>query len=216
MPTITAQSIINAAAFTLQDEGNRQWSRAELFGYVKDAQRDLCQIKPDAWVKSQAHQLVAGPRQALPADGRALVRISCNLGTGTPAPRGRAPRQLDLAVMDMQNPQWQSALATRVVLEYGYDVREPKAFFVSPPQPATNQGQVELVYFAIPADPGGETTLLSIGDEYRTALEHYVVYRAYLKEGEFSNTAGAGAHRAEFLALLGVSERAEASAKGGA
>lgn len=215
MPTVTAQAIINQAAFTLQDVANVRWTRAELLGYVNDGQRDLCLIKPDAYAINASAQLVAGTRQTIPADGNAFVRIVRNMGAAGTTP-GRAPRQIALTTMDQQNPNWHSATPAAVVQEYVYDDRDPKIFYVSPPQPAANMGYIDLLYHASPANLALEASTIILDDVYKTALVNYVIYRAYLKEGEFTNPTGAMAHRSEFLNLLGFKEKSEGNEKAGA
>jgi hypothetical protein len=211
MPTVTAQTIINAAAFTLQDEGNARYSRAELLGYLNDGQRDACLVKPDVLTVSAAVQLVAGTKQAIPANGNGFVRLVRNMGAG--ATPGRVPRVMDLQTMDRLSPNWHADPTSATVLEYGYDERDPKVFYVSPPQPGGAMGYVDLMYYGTPADMAVEGSTISLDDIYKTALMHYVVYRAYLKEGELNTMAGAAAHRAEFLALLGAKEQVEATDK---
>lgn len=211
--TTSAAQIIDAAAFTLQDATNVQWTRAELLGYVSDAQRDACLVKPDAYTVNAPVVLVAGTKQAIPANGNAFVRIARNMGVSPGATPGRAPRQIEIDAMDQQNPNWHTQTASAVVMEYLYDARDPKTFYVSPPQPSSAFGYVDLVYHAAPAAITLESDTMVIDDIYKTALVHYVVYRAYLKEGELSNATGAAAHRGEFLALLGAKEAAEEVAK---
>jgi hypothetical protein len=209
MATILAAAIINAAAFALQDEAGRRWARAELLGYVNDGQRDLCVVKPDACVVNDKIQLVPGPKQAIPANGTAFMRLSCNLGVnGTK--RGRAPRRFAIELMDRQNPNWQADAPSQTVMEYGFDERDPKHFYVSPPQPANNPAFVEAVFAAVPSDLASEAEAIAIDDVYKTALTHYVLYRAYLKDGELQDGGAAAAHRAEFLSLLGAKDKAEA------
>lgn len=206
--TTTAAQIIDSAAFTLQDVGNAFWSRAELLGYVTDAQRDACLVKPDAYTLNATVTLVAGTKQSLPANGNGFVRIARNMGTAGTVP-GRVPRQIASALMDMQAPNWHSATPGSAVMEYVYDERDPKNFYVSPPQPVSGFGQVELVYHAIPALLSAETDSLVLDDVYKTALMHYVVYRAKLKEGEQQSMAEAQTHQAIFQALLGAKDKAE-------
>lgn len=215
METITAATIINDAANALQDDPNERWSRAELLVYVSDSQRDACLVKPDAYTLNTPLQLVAGTRQALPADGNAFVRVVRNLAADGVTP-GRATRKLDIDLMDRQNPNWHSAAASSTVLEYCYDERDPKRFYVSPPQPAVSPGKVDLVYHAFPPAIALETDPIALDAAYKTALMHYVCYRAYLKDGELKNNDDAAAHRAEFLALLGAKDKAEDGEEGGA
>lgn len=205
---VTGRSIIDTAARTLQDESHKTWPREELLAYLNDGQRDACIVKVDAYVKNEALQLVAGTRQDLPVTGTAFMRLVCNVdGAGV---RGRAPRLIDLTSMDMQNPTWHSDPASTIVMEYGYDGRDPKRFYVSPPQPTTGMGKVEAVFGAVPPDLESEDEQIALDGIYKTALVNYVIYRAYLKEGELTDNAGAMAHRAEFLNLLGAKGTAEA------
>jgi len=215
MGTITAAQIIDEAVSTLQDPAAVTWPRAELFAYVNDGQRDACIVKPDAYVLNQTLVLVAGTRQLLPAAGAAFIRLVRNMGQDGQTP-GRAPRAMAIETLDRENPNWHSDVSNPVVLEYAFDLREPKAFYVSPPQPLTGRGQVDVTFCAIPPDLGAESTPIILDDIYKTALVHYVLYRAYLKEGELQNNADAIAHRAEFLALLGTKDESEAKAQGAA
>lgn len=214
MGTITGTAIINAAAYTLQDATNKRWTRAELLGYLNDGQRDLCLIKPEAYTINASQQLVAGVRQSIPATGAAFVAMRYNLGT-TGSTIGRTPRVTDLEVMGRNVPKWAAASASAEVQEVMHDPKDPKVFYVSPPQPASNQGYAQVVYHGVPTDLGAEASTIVLDDVYKTALVNYVIYRAYLKEGEFINPAGAMAHRAEFLGLLGAKDTSEAKAKAG-
>jgi hypothetical protein len=206
MGTILASTIITDAAATLQDSTNKTWTRAELLSHLNDAQRDACLVKVDAYVKNESMQLGAGTRQALPSGGTTFIRLVCNIVGSV---RGRAPRLIDIGSMDQQNPNWHSDPASSTVMEYAYDGRDPKHFYVSPPQPTVNPGSAEIVFGAAPPDITAENQAIALDDTYKTALTHYVIYRAYLKEGELSNNADALAHRAEFLALLGAKDTGE-------
>lgn len=206
MGTILASAIITDAAATLQDSTNKTWTRAELLSHLNDGQRDACLVKVDAFVKNEALQLAAGTRQELPAGGTTFIRIVCNVAGSV---RGRAPRLIDIGAMDMQNPNWHSDPASSTVMEYAYDGRDPKHFYVSPPQPTVSPGSAEIVFGAVPPDLTAENQAIALDDTYKTALTHYVLYRAYLKEGELSNNADAMAHRAEFLSLLGAKDTGE-------
>jgi hypothetical protein len=204
-------AIINAAAFILQDEANDRWSRAEMFDYLQDGLRDLCSVKPDAYVINDKIKLVAGTKQALPDNCNAFVRLVRNLGTSGAEP-GRAPRKIALDVMDQQNPNWHIDPASQEVLEYVFDERDPKHFYVSPPQPAISPAWVEAVYSAIPPQLESEASALPVDDSYKTVLEHYLCDRAYLKEGQYQDSSAAAAHRAEFFALLSAKDAGETKA----
>lgn len=207
MGTILAKDIIDSAVATLQDPTNKTWTRLELLSYLNDGQRDTCIVKIDAFVKNEPVQLAAGTRQDLPTGGTAFMRIACNVDAANV--RGRAPRLIDLTTMDLQNPNWHADPASNTVMEYTFDGRDPKRYYVSPPQPIVSPGKIELVYAATPPAVATENDPIALDDIYKTALVHYVLHRAYLKQGELQNNADAIAHRAEFLNLLGAKGTAE-------
>lgn len=208
MGTIIGTALIDSVAFTLQDSTNTQWTRAELLGYLNDGQRDSCIVKPEAYVVNTSVALIAGTKQTIPTAGNAFSCIRRNMGTDGAVP-GRAPRPVEIDVMDRENPNWHTQVASAVVQEYLYDKDDPKHFYVSPPQPTSGFGQVELIYFGIPAPLSAEASVITLDDIYKMVLEHYMCMRAYVKQGELQNNADAAAHRTEWLTLLGAKEKSE-------
>lgn len=208
MGTITGTAIIDSVAFTLQDSTNVQWTRLELLGYLNDAQRDTCLVKPDAYVINGTVALIAGTKQTIPDDSIAFSRLVRNMGVDGATP-GRVPRQVDMETMDRSNPNWHTQTPAAAVLEYVYDKDDPKHYYVSPPQPTSGFGQVDLLRFGSPAALTAEANTIVLDDIYKTPLEHYICMRAYMKQGELQNNADAAAHRADWLSLLGAKDKAE-------
>lgn len=208
MGTITAATLINSVAKTLQDETNVRWLRPELLEYLNDGQREIVLAKPDAHVTNAAFQLVAGAKQVIPADGVMFMRMNCNLGTtGTP---GRAPRLIAIKVLDEQIPNWRAENPAGVVLHYTYDEKDPKRFYVYPPQPAVAPHQVEIVYSASPTDVAAEGNPITLDDIWKTALVKYMEYRAYSKDAEYAREdAAADRSYQVFAALIGFKDKAE-------
>lgn len=213
MGTITATTIINEVLATLQDASGTYWSRAELLTYLNDGQREICIAKPDAYTLNENLQLVAGTKQTLPAAGNIFMGITRNMGVNGSTP-GRAPRFVRMEIMNRQNPNWHTASASATVMEYTLDERDPKHFYVSPPQPATSPGQVEIMYGATPPDVATEAGAITLDNIWKSALQRYMEFRAYSKDAEHAREdAAAGTAYKLFALLVGAKKKAEDEAQ---
>lgn len=180
---LTAQQIIDRAQRVLVDETSIRWPVSELLDWVNAGQVEIVRIAPDAYTHSEVTQLVAGTRQSAPAAAMRLIDVMRNMGSDGTTP-GRAIRPVDRTVLDVQQPDWHSSTPNAQVLHYTFDMRDPKNFYVYPPQPDP-AGYVELVY-------AGTPPLLELNDPvaidavYENALLDYVLYRAFSKDAEYA------------------------------
>lgn len=201
MSTISVSSVIAKVQTILQDTTGIRWPDTELLGWLNDAQREIVLYKPNAFVKNLAVKLATGTKQALPADGVQLIDVVRNMGTDGITP-GRSIRITMREVLDSQVPTWHSDTPAAVVKHYTYSLLDPRNFYVYPPQPATNQGYVELVYGASPTDATLNGTI-TLDDIYQTIMVDYCLYRAYSKDTEFAADANrATAHQNAYIAAL--------------
>lgn len=208
MATITAQSVIDKAQIILQDTTGIRWPGSELLDWLNDGQREVVLLKPNSFIKNLAIKLVAGTKQSLPADGVQLIDVVRNMGT-TGATAGRAIRITMREVLDAQLPDWHLETASAAVKHYMYSLLDPKNFYVYPPQPASNQGHVEIIYGAAPTNAtlGGTIT---IDDIYQNILIDYILYRAYSKDTEYAADQNrAAAHQSAFFSALTGKTQAE-------
>jgi hypothetical protein len=206
---ITAKSIIQRAAETLQDLGGVRWTSAELVRYLNDGQREICVYRPDATEQWAEVSCVAGPRQTLPDDGAKLIDITRNTSLVS---QRNAIRMVDRSLLTSQVPGWYSEAQAADIVHYMYDARDPKIFFVYPP--ASTSAKIEILYSAYPVDidePTSGVTYtsvsgdISVADQFANALTDYVLYRAFTKDAEMSGTAGrAQAHYAQFANAIGI------------
>ena len=208
----TATSVILTRATTLlQDPTFVRWPLLELFNYISDGQKEACIHKPNAYVKALAVQLVAGTRQALPADGLVLIDVVRNMGAdGTTV--GNAIRNVAREILDSNTPAWHKATASGVVKHYTFDPKAPKVYYVYPPQPNASMHYAELIYGAVPADlvaPGSTAaisdfagTMITLDDIYAGPLLDYVMFRALSKESEYANKGLAEKYFALFVARV--------------
>lgn len=208
----TSASVIERALETLNDDTTTpvRWTKAKLLTWLNDGQRQIVKYKPDANVLTAAVQLAAGTKQALPAGGLQLVDITRNMGSDGSKP-GRAIRKIGKAVLDSERPDWHSDAPKPVVQHYVFDIRNPKVFFVWPPQPVSNTHYIEEVYSATPPDAtlGGNIT---IDDIYATDLYHYILHCAYSKDAEHAANAGlSDKYLTLFAQGIGKMDQAEAN-----
>ena len=202
MGTITAGTVVTRVSTLLQDPTNIRWPTSELLTYLNDGQREIALYKPNACIVNGPRQLIAGSKQTIPDNGVQLIDVVRNLGaTGTTA--GKAIRLTMREILDAQNADWHTSNPSQIVQHYVYNPRDPKTFYVYPPQPSTSPHQVELVYAAAPTDLTTTTQTINVDDIYFSVLVDYMMYRAYSKDSEYAADAPrADRHQRAYLASL--------------
>lgn len=210
MATITVASILTKVSTILQDPTNIRWPTDELILWLNDGQREVALYKPNAFVINTAVICVAGTKQTLPAAAVSLIDVVRNMGTNGTTP-GNSIRAVSREILDTQVPNWHASTPSATVKHFVYTPLDSKTYYVYPPQPASGQGYVELVYVAAPTDAvsGGVITL---DDIYVTALISYILFRAYSKDAEYANNATlAATYYQQFQGLLQGKVTAEAA-----
>ena len=211
MATVTVSSVISKVQTILQDTTGIRWPDTELLGWINDGQREIVLYKPNSFVKNTGVQLTTGTKQTLPADGVQLIDVVRNLGTTGGSP-GRAIRITMREILDSQVPGWHYATPAAEVKHYMYSNLDPKTYYVYPPQPASGQNYVELIYGAAPTECslGGTITL---DDIYQTILVDYCLYRAYSKDTEYAADQNrAATHQNAYIAALTGKAKVEVGA----
>lgn len=222
-----------------EDEYTR-WSQDELLEYLNDGQDMIAFFQPTAYTPAMIYQLAAGTRQGLP-DGTSafkdqlgnthpkaveLIRFTRNMGTNGFIP-GPTIHKIDPIVMDEVVPNWRSAKLSSTVVHAMFDQNDRTQFEVYPPQPSVNQGWIETIASAVPAHVVKNTALndpfdveITLGDQFRTAIKTYMLYRAFRKDAKSSQLAYRRAIDAWnlFLTLIGrkdlVEKQLPAAARG--
>lgn len=208
----TVQNIIDRVQFITADSDTslRRWSDTELMLWASDGQRVMSTLKPDICSRISVIELVAGTRQSLPTDGITLISVIRNMGRSGETP-GRAIRLSKREIMDAQNPDWHSEPKTLEVRNYIYDPMDQNNFYVYPP--SNGQGSVEVHHNFSPAVITTTADVLSIPDNYVTALLDYVLWRAYSKDSDFAAGAQvANSYLNSFMMLMGAGESSEKNA----
>jgi hypothetical protein len=207
--SIAAQSIIHRVVDTLQDNTSIRWPVGELARYFNDGQREVILYRPDAMVTNTAQTLVSGSKQAIPATGSKLIEVVKNTISK------KAIRLCNREILDAQQPGWHALTGVVDAVHYCYDPRDPKVFYVYPPN--TGTGSVDLIYSNTPTDitepsSGDYTAItgnLSVPDIYANVIQDYILYRAYAKDADYAaNGARSQAAYASFAAALGIEIKA--------
>jgi hypothetical protein len=183
MALLTAGTIIDKVSTILLDTSNVRWTRAELLGWLNEAQKVVVAAKPSASVVTASIRLAAGTKQAIPTAGWLLLDITRNMGT-TGATAGAAIRIVTREVLDAFQPTWHSATATDAVENYIFSLNDEETFYVYPPN--TGDGYVEMSYSKVPTVITSEGSVIGVSDMYESVLIDYVCYRAHIKDSEYA------------------------------
>lgn len=215
--TTTASSLVQRAADLLMDKTSTRWSVAELVRWLNDGQREMAVYRPDEFNVTVTATLPAGARQDLGALSLAktpikLTEVTRNMANGSSMGAIRlTPRN----VLDAFSPGWTNGKPSISVVNYTYDAREQRVFFVYPP--SNGSAQVELTYSAYPtpvAEPAPGSLYSDVAgnvdapDILVNALLDYMVFRALSKDADFGNPQAAAPYYASFANALGIEIKA--------
>lgn len=175
------KDIINRAKTLFHDPKYVRAEREQYLEYLDDAITSLILLRPDAHVVSEYMPLVAGSKQALPAQAYHLVDIFAQ-EDGTPI------LQVERENLDYYS-NWRAPVSNFTgVQEYAYDLREPRMFWVYPSIPADSNVSVEVAYtsacdkYADFLTSGTHTFTevmdmdIPIPDIYKGPLVYYMLY----------------------------------------
>lgn len=181
--SVTGQQIADKAETLLLDEANVRWSATELLGWINSGLGEIVTYKPTAYVTTTTMQCVAGTKQTLPAGAIVLIDVTRNMGAAGTAP-GRVITPVKRGTMDAVNPDWHAATPSASARHFIFDPKNPKTFYVSPPQPATGMGHIEVSFSASPPPLASLANNIPLDDTYESVLLDYVLYRAYSKDAD--------------------------------
>jgi hypothetical protein len=221
---VYSKDLIDEVAGLLNDEDFTYWSSGFHLASINSGQLQIALLKPDASITAKAYKLVAGVRQTLP-DGSAsfkdpqdatlpagtkLIRVVLNMGATGLVP-GRAPTIIDMDMVSATKPNWAADTAHAVVKHFMYDEKDPKVFWVSPPQPSSAQGYVLVNYNSIPVNVTSYsgTAAISLPDEYYLTLLDWMMFKAYTKDTDEAYANRALYYRDAFFQGLGLQAQIE-------
>lgn len=205
MGTILLSALIAQARSVTMDEGEvPRHSNDDYLALANAGQRQMAIYKPDVAVTNAARQLASGTKQSVASAATAFIKLTRNMGTDGQTP-GRTILYEDMERFSRHNPHWHMADAGAEVRFYLFDVKDPKVFYVYPPQPAANQGWVEEVDAVAPTDITSAGHAIGVDDIYSNALVDYMLFRIFEIESSINPYAAAKelAHWNLFVTALG-------------
>lgn len=180
-----AQDIIDRVGDQLRDTGNVRWTVPFLLRCIGDAERAIVEMRPAANASQEQLTLVAGVKQAVPADVFLLLDIMRN---STGGKIGRAVTFCDLSMMNMADPNWMIAKAENTVRQWLYEDRDQRAWYCYPPASITPSApQVDALVSKIPAAPSAASDTLTLLDEYEDCVFAYTLFLCYSLEADYAN-----------------------------
>lgn len=207
----TYASVMRQMTTILQDAGAVRWTPPEMKDWIDLSLIDVYTAKPNAKVTVVQHPLAVGPRQALDEQYGMVLRFMRNTGGG-------AIQMLDnLDTLDRWHPGW-DMLPGAAKIQYVYHSQvAPRQFTVVPPALASASLELEVAVAPQPAaapTTGGlsitdYTENVDLPDQYRTAVLHYALYRAFMKDGD-NQAAVAQAQGHQQIAAAAISGITEA------
>lgn len=210
MGTLTGSNIAERAWIILQDTygvTGVRWPDTEVLMWLNDGQREVVIHLPTAHVRTQLRVLQAGTRQTLEGlgitDGHQFAKMVRNYHATNATP-GRAVTVRPMAWVNEQRPNWHNDPPAESV-HYFYDADDPKTFYVWPPADGARRG--EIVYYAVPAELANLGATITLDDIYATALQYYVLFRAFSKNATYTKSPqNAATYYQLFLQTLGIKD----------
>ncbi|SMB81404.1 hypothetical protein SAMN05660772_01837 [Pasteurella testudinis DSM 23072] len=200
MAKIKVTELINRAKITAQDVDFVQWPESEWLTWYNECLLALASARSDAGAETRTVTLVAGSRQTIPSDSNKLIEVVRNDSTG------RAIRLLDRKVLDEQNPLWHKETGPEPKY-YTYDPNIPTTYYVFPGVTTTTH-KIDVVIAKSPTPADSVESEVPVEDWFAPAIVDYILYRAYLKNAEYTNDLTRSEYfRRSFYERLGVESR---------
>ena len=189
----STQAILYIAAEQLQDLTGKRWTTVNLIYYLNLAMEAICTAKPEAYMVTQLLELQAGYVQPLPAGTINIVDVTYNMGITGALKAGKAILEIPKIEMDHLVPDWPTTTAANEVIYAVVDDRDPKNFFVYPPQPTPAPKQnVELLLSMIPTGLTSDSDTFPLDDSYKEACIDYIIGRSLIEETTVPNAIQKG------------------------
>lgn len=181
---MTPQQVINEARVLINDDNSlmpERFSDAELLGFVNQAIKRMCVVRPDLFIVSEDVTPIAGyAEQNFPASVTRIMEIQRVVN-------GDAIGEVDKDTMDRSYPSWVIATAGTPV-NWMRHPRNPRKYFLYPPP--TADIRINAEYIEVPDDYALSDTI-ALPDSYKTAVIDLVVFLAEVVDNENVETARA-------------------------
>lgn len=193
---IKVSDVLSRLSILLMDEDFIRWEKAELIGWMNDAVGEIVVRRPAAGGRTITATLSAGVLQSVEDNVILIFDIIRNL------PNGIGIHIAERQRLEEADPDWYSTEGTTSIKHYCYDNRVPNKFYVYPP--AAEGAQVEMSVSMTPAIVTDEAEEIDIAEEYISPIVSYCMYRAMMKDAEYSNAQISVAYFQAFSEALGT------------
>ncbi len=189
---LLASELFASCNFELQDPGYVRWTQDELADYLTGAIAQVAALKPTLFTSFVQLPLAAGVVQTVPAEYSELVDITHNLNSdGTPG-EPINPGSFSVARALGRSSCTPAYGDGYVVRSYTVHPDNDTVFYVDPPVPGGGTRAVQaLVRLAPrPVTVGTDAVIMAntTPELYREALKDWMLYRAFSKETESSDS----------------------------
>lgn len=194
---MTPQEVIDEARILINDDNAlmpARFSDADLLGFVNQAMKRACIVRPDLFIVSSSITPTANQvDQELSSSVSRLLEINRVVGGG-------ALGEVDKETMDRSSPTWTTDTADTPV-NWMRHPRNPRKYFLYP-RPATGT-QISAEYIEVPSDYTLSDTI-GLPDSYKSAIIDAVVFLAEALDNESIDGQRAKAFADMFMQALGA------------
>jgi hypothetical protein len=172
--------LLDRAAKTLYDETHVVFGQDELLVHLNAAVAEIVQLDPKAYMVNAPFRCAPGALQTVPGDAIALVDVLYNTdASGKP---GRAIAAVGIDSLKAARPDWAQSPPSAVARHFVADPRDPKRFYLWPPQPDP-PGYVQAVYQMVPPDVGLADSF-PLPDLYEEAAWLFMVWHCLMRRDQ--------------------------------
>jgi hypothetical protein len=211
----TVQELIDEVREIIHDTtATFRWADAELIDYCNAGIRQTITLLPEANATESVETITNNiARQVIPSGGIKFIKAARNYANDGTTPEG-VIRRVEKDSLDTYDPDWEFDTAIKAdgsnfFEHFMHDPREPKVYFLYPPQAAANK-KVAIVYSSVPTAHTAVGDTFALDDEYLNGVIQYMIYRALTKE---SRQTIPTAYRQElwnnYLGALGLKVQAD-------
>jgi len=168
-----ASEPVNEVRLILQDQAVDAYTEPDLIGFLNEALRATTNVKKDLYVVTGPIPLIPGIVQELPEDGVELIDITHNKDSG------QVCTQVDLDLLQETNRFWPQDDVTVTVENWAFNPKNPRHFYVTPPNAGGSGVAVEGLYGAVHPEIIVSTEALVISSENQHLLVNFMLARCY-------------------------------------
>lgn len=194
---MTPQQVINEARVLINDDNSlmpERFTDAELLGFVNQAIRRACVVRPDLFIVSEdITPTVNQVEQEFPASVTRILELHRVVGGG-------ALGEVDKETIDRSAPNWTTEAADTPV-NWMRHPRNPRRYYLYP-RPETGT-EISAEYIEVPDDYILSDTI-GLPDSYKSAIIDCVVALAEIVDNESVETERAKQFFDSFMQALGA------------